>query len=492
MEPPSTPEGPPGQEGPNEQSILVKGLQDTALAAIEQLRSSERLTQTWSLPARVFPQSVVILAACLISGSEADVRTIQLNIAIPSIGRPQSSLNALLEYCSVLGRKAFEKSDEGMLEIGSLASSAQKRVERIMGLVGRPERHALLQAELKDFQDLASNLKNTVNVISTAFEEWSEFTDDLRIHIRDEQGTALGEAIPDEDLKLVQDIFNRSEQKLEKAQAHYDEQDKKLASLLTAGVPKVSSPMEVLERLSEIIPRDSDKWPGLRRIWRVLCRGEKRTEKTFDDRLKMHMENFTEVIKVSAAEAERQKPALREQIEVASTRLKNAEADLNAARQEYAVASENLMRASRTVSQRSLKLLAESKLDLKEIQNILGVSTQQLKLLRQQISNLSTLFTDLANVIKNTVYRYEALQRGLGMGKLNDVHQAMDMENLSRTNIDLYRKEYRELEAWCAESTGEIEQLTLESLDKIPVDIEGSIRSVLANAMRRCQFWAGE
>ncbi|KAL4901746.1 hypothetical protein BDW74DRAFT_187158 [Aspergillus multicolor] len=501
MEAPSALESSSPQEGPNGRAVLVKRLQDSADAAIEQLMNSTNLTQTWSLPARVFPQSVVILAACLISGSEAEVRTIQLDIAIPGIGRPQSSLNALLEYCAILGRRAFETSDKGMLEIGSLASSAQRRVERIMSLVGRPDRRVFLQTELEDFRNIASNLTSTVDVIGAAFKQWSDFTDALRVALSDELGIAPAQEMSDEDLKLVQDIFDRSEQKLNKAQAQYDEQDRKLAQLLTTEVPKVCSPTEILDKLSEIIPRDSDRWPGLRRIWRGLWSGEKRTEKTFDDRLKMHMANFTEVVKVSAAEAERQKASVREQVEVVSARLKKAEADLHVARQEHAEASECLMQASRTVSQRNLKLLAESKLDLKAIQEILGTSTHQLRRLRQHISNLSTLFTDLANVIQNTIDHYQNFQRGLVMGQADIyvhiyrqyIRPGLDsMENLSRTDMDLYRSEHRQLEAWCARSTNEIEHLTLERVNKISADIESSVRLALATAISRCHFWAGE
>ncbi|KAL4981403.1 hypothetical protein BDW68DRAFT_172453 [Aspergillus falconensis] len=67
-----------------------------------------------------------------------------------------------------------------------------------------------------------------------------------------------------------------------------------------------------------------------------------------------------------------------------------------------------------------------------------------------------------------------------------------DMENFSRTDLELYKRQHQKLESWCTKSVQEIEQLTLERIDKISVDIESSVRSALATAINRCHFWAGE
>ncbi|KAL3428620.1 hypothetical protein BDV09DRAFT_190793 [Aspergillus tetrazonus] len=462
MEPTPIAEDSPAHDTPNDRALLVKGLQDSAAAAIEYLHTSALPAQTWSLPAKVFPESVLILASCIVSGKEDGVRTIKLNIEIPGVNRPQSSLNALLEYCSVLGRRAFEQSCEGMLRISSLAISAGKKVERIMRLVGRSDRRALLYAELSAFQGLTSDLTKHVDAIGTAFKEWSDFTDNLRVHLGDELGVDPTEDLSNDDLKLAQDIFERAEQKLDKAQAQYQDQDRKLAELLTREIPRVCSPAEILEKLSEIIPQDSDKWPGLRRIWRAFWSGEKRTERAFDERLKMHMQSLTEAIKISSAEAEREQIAVREQTEVVSVKIKKAEADLDVAKQEYAEASENLIRVSRRVSQQNLRLLGGNKLDLKAIQQILSKSAQQLRILRQRISTLATMFTDLSNLIENTIHNYENFQRGLQLGQRYIRPGLDDMENFSRTDLELYKRQHQKLESWCTKSVQEIEQLTLE------------------------------
>jgi hypothetical protein len=127
-----------------------------------------------------------------------------------------------------------------------------------MRLVGRSDRRALLYAELSAFQGLTSDLTKHVDAIGTAFKEWSDFTDNLRVHLGDELGVDPTEDLSNDDLKLAQDIFERAEQKLDKAQAQYQDQDRKLTELLTREIPRVCSPAEILEKLSEIIPQDSD------------------------------------------------------------------------------------------------------------------------------------------------------------------------------------------------------------------------------------------
>ncbi|KAL4814614.1 hypothetical protein BDW67DRAFT_186621 [Aspergillus spinulosporus] len=391
MEPIPTVEDCPAHDAPNDRALL-------------------------SLPAEAFPESVLILAACIVSGKDDGVRTFKLSIEIPGVNRSQSSLNALLEYCSVLGRRAFEQSGESMLRIGSLATSAEKKIERIMRLVGRPDRHALLHAELSAFQSLTSELTATVDIIGTVFKEWSDFTDNLRVHLGDELGVDPAEDLSDDNLKLVQDIFERAEQRLNKSQAQYEDQDRKLTELLTREIPKVCSPTEILEKLSEIIPKDSNAWSDLRKIWRNFWSGEKESERMFNERLNIHMHSLTEAIKILSAEAERERINVREQAEVFSIKIKKAEADLDAARQEHAEALENLMRVSRRVSAQPTNV----------IQQILGESARQLRILRQQISNLATLFTDLSNLIQNTIYNYENFQRGLQLGQSDGPHKAAE------------------------------------------------------------------
>lgn len=77
------------QQAPREtRAELVQRLQDTAKLATHRLQHSSQMAQTWTLPARVFPESIVTMAACLASGSEVEVRTTQLDIKIPGLGHP--------------------------------------------------------------------------------------------------------------------------------------------------------------------------------------------------------------------------------------------------------------------------------------------------------------------------------------------------------------------------------------------------------------------
>lgn len=81
---------------------LVQGLQDTAAVAIQQLQRSSEMTQAWTLPARVFPQSILTMAACLASGSDVEVRTAQLDIKIPGLDDPYVNVPLQISHCDVL------------------------------------------------------------------------------------------------------------------------------------------------------------------------------------------------------------------------------------------------------------------------------------------------------------------------------------------------------------------------------------------------------
>lgn len=80
------PETRQGQDSPNEtRSVLAARLQKSAAVAAERLRTLPDITTTWSLPARVFPQAILVMAACLVSGSDVQLRSIQLDIPITGI-----------------------------------------------------------------------------------------------------------------------------------------------------------------------------------------------------------------------------------------------------------------------------------------------------------------------------------------------------------------------------------------------------------------------
>jgi hypothetical protein len=78
-----------GQDSPNEtRAILAKRLQESAAVATQRLKILPEIITTWSLPAQVFPQAVLVMAACLVSGSDVQLRTIQLGIQIDGINTP--------------------------------------------------------------------------------------------------------------------------------------------------------------------------------------------------------------------------------------------------------------------------------------------------------------------------------------------------------------------------------------------------------------------
>lgn len=105
-------------------------------------------------------------------------------------------------------------------------------------------------------------------------------------------------------------------------------------------------------------------WPGLVNIWRVVWKGEKRRQKSTEEKVKVRMENFTEALKVTAADVQREQAAVAEQIQALGRNLQRIERDVETAKQEHEAASERLIVASRGSSRRNLELLADKKLDL--------------------------------------------------------------------------------------------------------------------------------
>ncbi|OJJ00812.1 hypothetical protein ASPVEDRAFT_27523 [Aspergillus versicolor CBS 583.65] len=443
---------------------LVKGLQDTAAVAIDQLQRSSEMTQAWTLPARVFPQSILTMAACLASGSDVEVRSTQLDIKIPGLDDPQSSLNALLNYCSALGREAFEQSEKGMLSLDSVAASAHQKIEHIMQLVGRPERDAILQAELTSFQALGTRLGAKIGEMDEAFAVWTTFTNDLIRKLDKKLGPVPEAETSEVQLSVLQDAYVRSEERLKQIQAESDQQNSYLVDLLRREVPKACSQEEMMVKLREIVSQEDDgrlylgiprflftndyaAWPGL----------------------------------VTAADAEREQAAVSEQIQALGKSLQSIERDLEAAKQDREYASERLIMASRSSSKRNLELLADSKLDLKTISQILTSSAQELKCLRHHISNLKTFFTDLSKVVENTVDSYESFHLSARLELPNHPNEAAK-----------FTKEDKTLQDWCAQATDEIEELARKGAENVPLDIENSLKESLNTAMNRYQFWAGD
>lgn len=84
------------------------------------------------------------------------------------------------------------------------------------------------------------------------------------------------------------------------------------------------------------------------------------------------------------------------------------------------------------------------------------------------------------------------------------------MDRLSRIDIDEFNTKQLQLQEWCDNATDEIEALAREvcvpsmfgykelsltsqqGVEKVPLDIENSLKESLDTAMRRYQFWAGE
>ncbi|GES66848.1 hypothetical protein ATEIFO6365_0016013600 [Aspergillus terreus] len=554
------PETHQGQDSPNEtRSVLAARLQESAAVAARRLRTQPVITTTWSLPARVFPQAILVMAACLVSGSDVQLRSIQLDIPITGINGYQSSLNALLEQSSIMGRNAFDKAEIGMGKLGGIVASAQNKVvpffhmplskpvstvthtesqqiNNIMYYIGRgPDASKALQEEVKAFQKEADCLLQQTNEIDTPFEEWSDFTDLLRKHLSNRLGV---EVKGDRELSVAEDDFEKANHELEQAEAYYKEQQESLKTYIRSEIPKAASPDDFFKGLAKILKAENKKWPGLSNLARLLWEGSKTDDEAFDERLAKLMKNLSETMQITASESSSERDFLQKRMQAARESVKRAEDALSAARQKRALALKHLtcLENAHSNARKNLELLREHEIDLK----VLWDSTQQLRILRSQIGQLSIFFKELSEVVESTVSEYfGSFQRSIEMGQplntqeaarynnldkqrlldhvyeihgrlctvsnisnvykyisTNYIRSGLDrIETLSRTDIELYKRQQRELELWCGSATTEIEELAktfhpLQSSEKIVADLETTIKVVLSKAIDQSHFWA--
>lgn len=74
----------PGQD--NAHSIFTRhaaDLQKSAQAVTKRISEDPRVNLDWSLSAQVFPESVIIMAACSVAGSDPQLGVVPLSILIP-------------------------------------------------------------------------------------------------------------------------------------------------------------------------------------------------------------------------------------------------------------------------------------------------------------------------------------------------------------------------------------------------------------------------
>lgn len=127
-----------------------------------------------------------------------------------------------------------------------------------MQIVGRPERDAMLQTELKKFQSLGARLSTNIREIDAAFAAWTMFTRELMLKLQARVGTVSDEEPSEVQLGVLQDAYVRSEETLKKVQAEYDEQHSHLIALLRREIPKASSQEEIMTQLWEIASQEND------------------------------------------------------------------------------------------------------------------------------------------------------------------------------------------------------------------------------------------
>lgn len=177
----------PGQD--NAHSIFTRhaaDLQKSAQAVTKRISEDPRVNLDWSLSAQVFPESVIIMAACSVAGSDPQLGVVPLSIPIPGSTETPSAMSALLDSCSQQGRKAFSKASSEMTRLNLRASSAlgpNGMITRIMHLVksSKATTHAL-RDEILALRAMSVESLQSIRDISTSFANWSEFINQISFH----------------------------------------------------------------------------------------------------------------------------------------------------------------------------------------------------------------------------------------------------------------------------------------------------------------------
>ncbi|KAL4964329.1 uncharacterized protein BDV14DRAFT_175215 [Aspergillus stella-maris] len=512
------------------QEKLAEELQVSAELVLQRLQTSFSTTDTWLLPARVFPETISALATCVVSGSDEELRTIHLPIQLPDSTERETPLNTLLFQCKTMGKNAFSTSEAGMLRLAAMTSDMQPRVEYIMHLVSRPHREVALRAELQAFKHPIETFRQTISEIAEKFGEWSKFITDLEREISKYMNIPSGGSPSEEELRVSRNELEKATEARNKAQGRWNELRDELIQFMKKEAPGAVSNDEIFDRVSELVAKGEDYWPGIIPALKIIWRGQKRNTKEYDARIKSHVESVTKLVGESATIT---KQAMDERIQTLHDEIATAKDDLEKAKQEYSACSERLVAVSHGHSQMNLELLARPKLDLETLKRVLQTSAQQLTLVQQQITGLTTWFKDLSIVIGTTISSYEAFQRGSMLdipessqetakfskfekrtllqniiniqARLSAISRSSrtyvtisrcyiqdglhSMERLSRADMDSFETNRRDLVKWCDKAFLEIENITASGAEEVSTDMEASISAICDAARGNPQFW---
>ncbi|KAF4257705.1 hypothetical protein CNMCM8714_002731 [Aspergillus fumigatus] len=376
----------PGQD--NAHSIFTRhaaDLQKSAQAVTKRFSEDPRVNLDWSLSAQVFPESVIIMAACSVAGSDPQLGVVPLSIPIPGSTETPSAMSALLDSCSQQGRKAFSKASSEMTRLNLRASSAlgpNGMITRIMHLVksSKATTHAL-RDEILALRAMSVESLQSIRDISTSFANWSEFINQISFHFDQYLlVTRSGQESP-VDLEWARAEVERTRNDLLQKEHAQNEAGKVHARALAADADKPLSKQEILSCMKRIYPQEDKRWPGIKNCLAYLWNGDRKEEDDIDARVNKHVKEVLQILEQSTQQQKQQKEDAQLRIEMSTL----------------------VIPPTIQVAKKNLHLLAEKNLNLQEIDRILRTSAVELQKLNVQVASFEMWFEQLSILIDNIV-----------------------------------------------------------------------------------------
>ncbi|KAH1380009.1 hypothetical protein KXW87_009106 [Aspergillus fumigatus] len=516
----------PGQD--NAHSIFTRhaaDLQKSAQAVTKRISEDPRVNLDWSLSAQVFPESVIIMAACSVAGSDPQLGVVPLSIPIPGSTETPSAMSALLDSCSQQGRKAFSKASSEMTRLNLRASSAlgpNGMITRIMHLVksSKATTHAL-RDEILALRAMSVESLQSIRDISTSFANWSEFINQISFHFDQYLlVTRSGQESP-VDLEWARAEVERTRNDLLQKEHAQNEAGKVHARALAADADKPLSKQEILSCMKRIYPQEDKRWPGIKNCLAYLWNGDRKEEDDIDARVNKHVKEVLQILEQSTQQQKQQKEDAQLRIEMSTL----------------------VIPPTIQVAKKNLHLLAEKNLNLQEIDRILRTSAVELQKLNVQVASFEMWFEQLSILIDNIVNaHFGSVSRTLRIhspvaldvdadegrrlsredkeqsrnqhllhhlfqiqGYLSAIEEISrlystisekyiqpgidHLDCLDRSDLAIYQLNRKRLSEWHQVASHEIHQLMIEGTQTIPANVNLHVRTVVDKAIEHQEFW---
>ncbi|KAM0098931.1 hypothetical protein ACP6JE_006526 [Aspergillus fumigatus] len=448
----------PGQD--NAHSIFTRhaaDLQKSAQAVTKRISEDPRVNLDWSLSAQVFPESVIIMAACSVAGSDPQLGVVPLSIPIPGSTETPSAMSALLDSCSQQGRKAFSKASSEMTRLNLRASSAlgpNGMITRIMHLVksSKATTHAL-RDEILALRAMSVESLQSIRDISTSFANWSEFINQISFHFDQYLlVTRSGQESP-VDLEWARAEVERTRNDLLQKEHAQNEAGKVHARALAADADKPLSKQEILSCMKRIYPQEDKRWPGIKNCLAYLWNGDRKEEDDIDARVNKHVKEVLQILEQSTQQQKQQKEDAQLRIEMSTL----------------------VIPPTIQVAKKNLHLLAEKNLNLQEIDRILRTSAVELQKLNVQVASFEMWFEQLSILIDNIVNAH-----------FGSVSRTLRIH--SPVALDVDADEGRRLSREDKEVSMHVPS-TLVGTQTIPANVNLHVRTVVDKAIEHQEFW---